>query len=128
MVSNDTSFPPIEDWNVLNNLVQKFADGVGPSEKGPFDKSKAAGTLHPQRLKAKSLPVKDRGDVQGNLTKFKPAIFTNEKLGGLNLVPKDEIVEGGIASSPELVAEGVKDLGTYRGAYDLSRESVVHWK
>ena len=122
MVSNDTSFPPIDDWNVLNNLVQKFADGVGPSEKGPFDKSKSTGKLHPDRMKAKSLPVNDRGDVKGNLTKFKPAIFTNEKLGGLDLVPNDKIVEGGVASTPKLVAEGVKDLGTYRGAYDYQEK------
>ena len=123
MVSNDTTFPPIDDWNVLNNLVQKFADGVGPSEKGPFDKSKAEGTLNPERLKAKSLPVKDRGDVQGNLTGFKPAIFTNDKLAALNLVPNDKIVEGGVESSPNLVAEGVKDLGTYRGAYDYREKA-----
>ena len=118
MVSNDTSFPPIDDWNVLNNLVRKFADSVGPSEKGPFDQSKAKGTLHPERAKAKSIRVKDRGDVQGNLTGFRPTIFTNGNLGGLNLVPNDKLVEGGVAATQELVAEGVTDLGTYRSAYD----------
>ncbi|EMI22764.1 hypothetical protein RMSM_00306 [Rhodopirellula maiorica SM1] len=118
MVSNDTSFPPIDDWNVLNNLVQKFADNVGPSEKRPFDKSKASGTLHPERNKAKSIPVKDRGDIQGNLTRFKPTIFTNENLGGLNLVPDDRIVKGGVSPTPKLIAEGVTALDTYRDAYD----------
>ncbi|WP_404309234.1 right-handed parallel beta-helix repeat-containing protein [Neorhodopirellula lusitana] len=117
MVSNDTSFPPIDDWNVLNNLVQKFADSVGPSEKGPFDQSKAKGTLHPERSKSKSIPVTDRGDIQGNMTKFKPAIFTNANLSGLNFIPANRSVEGGVSSTPELVAEGVTDLGTYRGAY-----------
>ena len=118
MVSNDTSFPPIDDWNVLNNLVQKFADGVGPSEKGPFTKSKTNGTLHPERDKSKSLLVKDRGDVQGNLTKFTPKIFKNEKLEGLNLVPDDKIVEGGVRATKEMIAEGVTELDTFRGAYD----------
>ena len=118
MVSNDTSFPPIEDWNVLNNLVQKFADGVGPSEKGPFTKSKTKGTLNPERDKSKSLPVKDRGNVQGNITKFNPKIFENENLSGLNLVPDDKIVEGGVTATKEMIAEGVKSLDTFRGAYD----------
>jgi len=68
MVSNDTSFPPIDDWNVLNNLVQKFADGVGPSEKGRFDQSIAKGTLHTERANSKSLTFKDRKDFHGNLT------------------------------------------------------------
>ena len=97
--------------------MQKFADGVGPSEKGPFDKSKSNGTLDPERAKGKSLPVNDRGDVQGNLTKFKPSIFTNGKLGGLNLVPDDKIVEGGFTAAEEMIAEGVTDLDTFRGAY-----------
>ena len=118
MVSDDTSFPPIDDWNVLNNLVQKFADGVGPSEKGPFEKSKKEGTLNPERAKAKSLPVKDRGDVQGNLTKFNPKIFKGEKLESLNLVPDDKMVEGGVTATEEMIAEGVTELDTFRGAYD----------
>ncbi|MGB7323558.1 MAG: right-handed parallel beta-helix repeat-containing protein [Rubripirellula sp.] len=119
MVSNDTSFPPIDDWNVLNNLVHRFADSVGPSEKGPFDQSKAKGTLHPERASGKFINVKDRGDVQGNLTGFKPTIFTNGNLGDLNLVPNNRIVEGGVAASKELIAEGVTELGSYRGAYDF---------
>ncbi|MGB7323361.1 MAG: right-handed parallel beta-helix repeat-containing protein [Rubripirellula sp.] len=118
MVSNDTSFPPIDDWNVLNNLVQKFADSVGPSEKGPFDQSKAKGTLHPERTKGKFIHVRDRGDIQGNLTGFNPTIFANGNLGGLNLIPVQKIVEGGAESTPQLIAEHVTDLGTYRGAYD----------
>ena len=118
MVSNDTSFPPITDWNVLNNLVQNFADSVGPSEKGPFDQAKAKKTLHPARAKNKYLPVIDRGDIQGNLTKFKPTIFTNGNLNGLNLIPTNKIVEGGVAPTQKLAAQGVTGLGTYRGAYD----------
>ena len=118
MVSNDTSFPPIDDWNVLNNLIQKFADGVGPSEKGPFEKSKKEDTLHPERAKSKSFSVEDRGNVQGNLTKFKPNIFTEEKLESLNLVPANKIVEGGVSATKAMIAEGVKDLDTFRGAYD----------
>ena len=48
-VSNDTTFPPITDWNVLNNLVQELGDRVGPSEKGPFDEAKKAGDAQPRK-------------------------------------------------------------------------------
>ena len=117
-VSNDTSFPPITDWNIINNLVTKFDDRVGPSEKGPFDKSVAEGTLHPERSKKHTLPITDRGSVQGNWTGFKQKIFTNGDLDGLNLVPKVKVIQDGVAPTEKMIAEGVTELGPYRGAYD----------
>ena len=120
VVSNDTSFPPIDDWNVLNNLVTEFVDRVGPSEGGPFSESLKNGTLHPERPKQGNLEITDRGDVEGNLTGFKQSIFVNGSLNGLNLVPKSNIVEGGAAPTDKLKSEGVIDLGTYRGAYDVN--------
>ena len=120
VVSNDTSFPPIDDWNVLNNLVTEFVDRVGPSEGGPFSESLKNGTLHPERPKQGNLEITDRGDVEGNLTGFKQSIFVNGSLNGLNLIPKSNIIEGGAAPTDKLKSEGVIDLGTYRGAYDVN--------
>ena len=118
VVSNDTSFPPIDDWNILNNLITNFVDRVGPSEKGPKATSRANGTLHPERAKHDSIPIEDRGDIQGNWTGFKQKIFTNGGLDGLNLIPTAKVVgKDGAASSEKLESEGVTDLGTYRGAY-----------
>ena len=121
MVSNDISFAPISDWNILNNLVQKFEDRVGPSEKGPFENSKSKGTLHPERKKEKSLPIEDRGSVQGNLTDFKLTIFESGDLANLNLIPISEVVENGAAPTAELKEQGVTDLDRFRGAYDLGK-------
>ena len=117
MVSNDMSFPPIDDWNVVNNLLERIEDGVGPSERWAFDEAKEKGLLHPERAKNKGIPFKDRGAIQGNLTGFKAGLFVNGNLDGLNLIPNDRQVEGGVAPNPRLIAEGVADLGTYRGAY-----------
>jgi hypothetical protein len=119
MVNNDLSFAPISDWNILNNLVQKFSDGVGPSEVGPLTHSKAKGLLHPERAKRRSLPITDRGAVQGNLTDFKESIFVDGTMANLNLVPKDPMVKGGVVQTPALKAEGVTALDSFRGAYDV---------
>ena len=119
VVSNDTSFPPIDDWNILNNLVTNFIDRIGPSEGGPFAESLKNGTLDRERPKKGSIPIEDRGAIQGNWTGFKQKIFKNGNLDGLNLIPKARVVRDGADSTKKLEAEGVTDLGVYRGAYDL---------
>jgi hypothetical protein len=119
VVSNDTSFSPITDWNVLNNLVTHFVDVPGPSEDGPYAESKKNGKLHPARAKSKTIPMTDRGAVQGNLMNFKNSIFKNGTLGGLNLIPTDSVVKGGVVSTPALKAENVLALDSFRGAYDV---------
>ncbi|MFC5049759.1 right-handed parallel beta-helix repeat-containing protein [Rubritalea spongiae] len=123
VVSNDTSFPPIEDWNVLNNLVSKFVDRIGPSEDGPYTQSKNEGKLHPERAKNKSLAVVDRGALQANLTGFKNSIFKNGNLDGLDLVPVDKVVQNGATSTAKLEAQHVKGLDSFRGAYDYNSEA-----
>ena len=120
VVSNDMSFPPIDDWNILNNLATTLIDRVGPSEKGQFSDARAKGILHAERKKNASIPMEDRGAIKGNLTGFKQTIFTNGSLNGLNLVPKSKRIENGAAPTEQLEAEGVTDLGTYRGAYDVN--------
>ena len=119
--SYDFSFSPIDDWNVLNNLITRFVDRVGPSEKGPFASSSSKGILHPDRPKKwdGSIPVTDRGDVQGNLTGFSQDIFTNGALDGLNLIPTDDDVKNGAVQTPKLASEGIDDLDSFRGAYDV---------
>ena len=119
-VSNDTTFPPITDWNVLNNLVQELGDRVGPSEKGPFDEAKKAGTLNPERAKQHTIPIRDRGAIKGNITGFEMDIFTVGKLDGLNLIPSDKTIENGVRQTPDLAAEGVTDLDSFRGAYGIT--------
>lgn len=123
VVSNDTSFPPITDWNVLNNLVSKFVDRIGPSEDGPYTQSKNEGKLHPERAKNKSIAVRDRGAIQSNLTGFKNNIFKNGSLDGIDLVPMDQVVQNGAVSTPELEAQHVKGLDSFRGAYGYQSEA-----
>jgi hypothetical protein len=123
VVSNDTSFPPISDWNILNNLVAEWVDRVGPSESAPFAASRKNGTLHPERMANAAIPMTDRGCIQGNLTGFKQTVFMRGKLEGLNLVPVDPIVKGGAAPTSELIAQGVTALDRFRGAYDMRAQA-----
>lgn len=123
--SYDFGFPPIDDWNVLNNLITSFVDRVGPSEKSQYAKSSSKGTLHPDRP-AKwdgTIPVINRGDIQGNLTGFSQDIFVDGTLEGLNLIPIDDIVKNGMVQIPELSAEGIDDLDHFRGAYDVGEKN-----
>lgn len=118
----DLSFSPIDDWNVLNNLVEQFNDRVGPREKTTHNEQKEKGLLHPERDKNWLIPVVDRGAIQGNLTGERREIFTNGELTGLNLVPTDPIIKNGVSQTKELAAQGVTALGSYRGAYDIGDE------
>jgi len=120
--SMDLSFSPIDDWNVLNNLVEQFNDRVGPREKTTHNEQKEKGLLHPERDKNWLIPVVDRGAIQGNLTGERREIFTNGELTGLNLVPTDPIIKNGVSQTKELAAQGVTALGSYRGAYDIGDE------
>lgn len=120
--SMDLSFPPIDNWNVLNNLVEQFNDRVGPREKTTHNEAKEKGLLHPERDKSWLIPVVDRGSIQGNLTGERRRIFTNGELSGLNLIPTDPIVKNGVTQTQELAAQGVTALGSYRGAYDIGDE------
>jgi hypothetical protein len=122
VIEEDLSFPPIEDWYVLNNLVERFEDQIGPSEDGKYKKSRQAGSLHPERAKAKnaSIPIEDRGRIRGNITNFTPAeFFVGGTLEHLNLIPVDSRVQNGVQSSLPLKAEHVSALASYRGAYDF---------
>jgi len=123
--SLDKSFPPIDDWNVLNNLVEQFNDRVGPREKITHNEQKKKGLLHPERDKNWLIPVVDRGSIQGNLTGERREIFTNGELTGLNLIPTDPIIKNGVSQTKKLAAQGVTALGSYRGAYDIGDE---YWR
>lgn len=117
--SFDSTFPPIDDWNVLNNLVENFVDRVGPREKDLLNSQREKGLLHPERMQSNDIPITDRGAIQGNLTGFQYDIFTNGSLSGLNLIPRDNVVRNGVSQTDELASQGVTSLGTYRGAYDV---------
>ncbi|MDX2431377.1 MAG: hypothetical protein QNK35_10610, partial [Bacteroides sp.] len=123
--SFDFGFPPIDDWNVLNNLITSFVDRVGPSEKSQYARSSNKGGLHPDRPEKwdGTIPVIDRGDVQGNLTGFSQDIFVNGSLDGLNLIPRKKVVKNGVVQTDELAAEGIDDLDPFRGAYDVKEKN-----
>ena len=120
--SMDMTFPPIDDWNVLNNLVEKFDDKAGPRERGILLSRIAQNKeVHPERsrLRSNAIPVVNRGSLQGNLTGFSMDIFTSGDLSGLNLIPKDPVVRNGVSRTRKLAEEGVTALGSYIGAYDI---------
>jgi len=117
--SLDKTFPPIDDWNVLNNLLEALDDRVGPREKKLFMEQFKKQLVHPERPKSSAIPVTDRGSIQGNLVGEHRQIFINGELPGLNLIPDDLVVGNGVFQTGELAAQGVTELGGYRGAYDV---------
>ena len=129
--SGDLTFPPIDDWNVLNNIIEAFADRIGPREKNLYGSQKEKGLVHPERATADeihdqntrptqgNLRVLNRGSIQGNLIGKNPDIFTNGNLSGLNLIPVDNSIREGVSQTEELASQGVVSLDTYRGAYDV---------
>ena len=118
--SLDKTFPPISDWNGLNNLIEALDDRVGPREKPLFRSQFKKGLSHPERPKNGTISIVDRGSIQGNLTGNRREFFINGELAGLNLIPKDESLKNGIIQSDELAAQGVTSLSPYRGAYSYN--------
>lgn len=137
----ELDFPPIDDWNVLNNLAEGFVDRIGPREKTTHNKQKRKGLLHPERDKNWLIPVVDRGTIQGNITgsgnssfvsgisyngeeglnnhRFDSSIFVNGSPSEINLMPADNGVKGGVEQTEELIKQGVCCLDSFRGAYDV---------
>ena len=120
--SYDSTFPPIKDWNILNNLCVDFIDRVGPREMDLLKSQSEKGLLHPERMANVKIPVKNRGTIQGNITEFSNDIFTNGDLPGLNLIPTDDTIKNGITPTEKLIAQGVTDLDPFIGAYDVGDE------
>jgi len=129
--SKDSTFAPIDDWHVINNIVEAFNDGIGPREKALYATQKEKGMVDPERARSDeihhrntrplegNIEVLNRGTIQGNLTGIPPGIFKNGSLSGLNLIPIDNRVKNGVEPSDELVKQGVVHLNSYRGAYDV---------
>lgn len=129
--SLDGTFAPIEDWNVLNNIVQAFNDGIGPREKSLYASQKEKGLVHPERAKSDkiydlntlpfqgNLHIQNRGSIQGNIIGKHLEIFANADLSGINLIPTDNMIKNGIKPSKELSAQGVTSLDSYCGAYTV---------
>jgi len=118
--SFDKTFPPIDDWNVLNNLSDAMDDRVGPREKKLYTSQFKQGLVHPERTKSSNIPLVDRGAIQGNMIGLNSDALTSRVLTNLNLLPKGDTVLGGIPSSKKLVDEKVEHLGSYRGAYSVA--------
>ncbi|WNC72823.1 right-handed parallel beta-helix repeat-containing protein [Thalassotalea psychrophila] len=116
--SLDKTFPPIDDWNVINNLSEGLDDRVGPREKALYRAQFKKGKVYAERTKNSNMAIVDRGSIQGNLTGKRRELFINSELSALDLMPIDSRVQGGVVQTDELVAQGVTSLGSYRGAYD----------
>jgi len=133
----DSTFAPIDDWNVLNNIVEAFNDGIGPREKNLYASQKEKGMIHPERAKSDeihdrntrplegNLNVLNRGTIKGNLIGETAGIFTNGDISGLNLIPSNNIVKNGVEQSKELKEQGVNYLNSCRGAYDVGDDYWV---
>ncbi len=120
--SLELDFPPIEDWNVLNNLVEVFNDRIGPRERTTQLAQGRKGLLHPERAESWLIPIVNRGSMQGNLIGERRDIFTDGELSGLNLIPTDPVVRNGVSQTDELAAQKVTALDSFRGAYDVGDE------
>jgi hypothetical protein len=120
--SLELDFPPIEDWNVLNNLVEVFNDRIGPRERTIQLAQERKGLLHPERAESWLIPIVNRGSMQGNLIGERRDIFTDGELSGLNLIPTDPVVRNGVSQTDELAAQKVTALDSFRGAYDVGDE------
>ncbi|WNC68209.1 right-handed parallel beta-helix repeat-containing protein [Thalassotalea nanhaiensis] len=116
--SLDKTFPPISDWNVLNNISDGIDDRVGPREKSLLRAQMKKGLVHKARNKQGNFPIVDRGFIQGNLTGEHRDIFINGNLSELNLLPKNASISNGIAQTEQFSNQEVTSLGSYRGAYD----------
>ena len=124
--SQDMSFPPIDDWNVVNNLMERFFDKAGSRDMDLYKKSYKAGTTYRKRNAKSLMSVSDRGQVRGNLVKFDLSVFKNADLKDLDLRPADaKHVRGGVRQTAKLKAQEVRGLGEYRGAYDVDGEYWV---
>ena len=116
----DVTFPPINDWNIINNLAEKMDDRVGPREKKTLAAQIKKNKVHSERPRKGVIPIVDRGAIQGNLTGVKEEIFINGDLLGLNLIPKSISVNGGVLQNEALKTEDVYNLDSFRGAYGIN--------
>ena len=122
--SGDLTFPPIDDWNVLNNLLERFFDKAASREMALYKKTHKAGTAFAKRNAKSLMPVSDRGSIQGNIQRFDRSIFVHGELDQLNLIPVDPLVKGGVEQTDMLARQGVTQLDSFRGAYDMNGD---HW-
>lgn len=116
--SQEKNFPPINDWNVINNISEGLDDRVGPREKSLLRAQMKKDLVHPARNKQGNFPIVDRGSIQGNLTGKHRDIFINGDLSALNLLPKDTAIRNNIAQTKKLADQELISLGSYQGAYD----------
>jgi hypothetical protein len=132
--SQDSTFPIIDDWNVVNNIVEALYDGIGPREKALYAAQKRKGLVNAERAKSDerfnhhvrplegSLVVNNRGSIEGNIIGEHNDVFTNGNLEGLHLIPKDNSVKNGVKPSAALKEQGIDYLDSYRGAYNVDDE------
>ena len=127
-IVDDLSYPPISEWNVLNNIVMKMQDRIGPREVSKYKTLYNQKITHPERNSLGIVTMTDvgRGKIKRNIFNkitYTKSILKNGSLLSLNPVPKDSIVKTRAWSqTDELYEEHVKQLGDYLGAYDVNGE------
>lgn len=121
---NDSTFPPIRDWNILNNLFSGMKDDIGPREIKIYKDRVAANlTLHEKRQVGRGIPLENIGDAQGNYTLGDNyEVFSNIEAANLNLLPidHDSLKTAIVSQTSSLADEGVHFLSSFKGAYDIN--------
>jgi hypothetical protein len=121
--ANDNSFPPITQWNIVNNIVENFEDRIGPREVPLYD----AATAHNLRKNSKNITVTNRNKVRGNLIGNVSNEFVHYGLDNLSLVPKTsapapttKTVDQIQSQTSELSLANLCCLDNFRGAYAIN--------
>lgn len=121
--ANDDNFPPITQWNIVNNIVEDFLDRIGPRETDLYDPL----TVHNLRKNSKDITVTNRNKVRGNLIGNTSNEFVNGSLNNLNLVPKTsspppstKTVDQIQSQTSALTLANVCCLDNFRGAYAVN--------
>ena len=114
-------FPPIKEWDILNNIVEGFQDRVGPREVPSYDNALKNSDVHDARKNSRDITVKNRNKVRGNLIGGISNVFTNYNLNNLNLIPKNNANNISSDKPVDRVQEGPRqdlELDNFRGAYE----------
>ena len=121
--ANKNTFPPISQWNIVNNIVEIFLDRIGPREVPLYD----AATAHNLRKNSKDITVTNRNKVRANLIGDVSGEFIHYGLDNLNLIPDKstpapttKTVDQIQSQTSVLTRANLCCLDSFRGAYAIN--------